>query len=230
MQDVLENNYEMAEMFEKTMETRRRREKRLARSPEVVPAEPAGEGFQIEAESASAWARLSGNWCEETADATIAIWSDADRAPVRDRLPVASQLHAVTKKYLSSASDSQPAVSQETKFLFDRDLSLWRSETRFSSNLAAQLSHPAYLRIIAMGRDALPWIFDDLQKGGGHWFVALRAITREDPVPPQHRSPPRLMREHWLRWGAGKGYINGEMAFRTKISPPSRIGVSEPEN
>lgn len=230
MQDVLENNYEMGEMSEKTMEVRQGREKRLSRFPEVVSAEPADEGFQIDVESASSWASLCGNWCEESAGAMIVIWSAGGPEPVTERLRTASLLHAVMKKYLSTASDSQPAVRQETESLFDRDLAQWRTATRFSSNLAATLSHPAYLSIIALGRDALPLIFDDLHNGGGHWFVALRAITREDPVPQEHRSLPRLMREDWLRWGAGKGYINGEMAVRSEISPSNRIGISEPEH
>ena len=208
MQDVLESNYEMGEMSEKTMEVRQWREKRSSRFPEVVLAEPADEGFQIDVESESSLASRWGNACEEPAGATTAIWSAGDREPVMERLRAASLLHAVMKKYLSPASDSQPAVRQETKSLFDRDLEQWRAATRFSSNLAAKLSHPAYLSIIALGREALPLIFDDLRNGGGHWFVALRAITREDPVPQEHRSLPRLMREDWLRWGAEKGYIN----------------------
>ena len=143
----------------------------------------------------------------------------------------ASSLNAILEKYWRAGGPhSSVDGSSSMKELFDHDLSLWRSETRFSSNLAAQLSHPAYFRMIAMGRAALPWIFDDLQKGGGHWFVALRAITREDPVPPEHRSLPRLMREDWLKWGASEGLTNDKMDVRSEIPVPNRTEISEPEN
>lgn len=109
---------------------------------------------------------------------------------------------------------------------FVRDLGEWRAQTRFSSNLVAKLSHPAYLRIIGLGPDALPLILKDLQNGGGHWFVALLALAREDPVPPEHRSLPRLMREDWLRWGVAKGLLDGELDVPTAVSGPDRNAFS----
>ncbi len=117
----------------------------------------------------------------------------------------------------SGAVERVDATKTGVAELFERDLQEWRSDTRFSSSLAAKLSHPAYLRILALGRAALPLILKDLQQGGGHWFSALRAVAREDPVPPEHRSLPRLMREDWLRWGAEKGLIDDEVAFRTAL-------------
>lgn len=128
-----------------------------------------------------------------------------------------TQLRSAISKYLYDSPERQPTMSREVKLCFDRDLAEWRADTRFSSNLAALLSHPAYLRIIAMGRAVLPLILRDLQNGGGHWFVALRAITREDPVPPEHRSLPRLMREDWLRWAALKGLIDDGMGVRSEL-------------
>ena len=117
-------------------------------------------------------------------------------------------------------------VGEDTERNFARDLEEWRSDTRFSSNLAAKLSHPAYLRIIALGREVLPLILKDLRQSGGHWFVALRAIAREDPVPPEHRSLPRLMREDWLRWGVAKGLLDGELDVPTAVSGPDRNAFS----
>ena len=114
---------------------------------------------------------------------------------------------AALSKYFS-LSERRPDLSAQTRELFCSDRDQWRSDTRFSSSLSAKLNHPAYLRIIALGKDILPLILEDLRDGGGHWFEALRAITRDDPVPPEHRSWPRLMREDWLRWGVEKGFIN----------------------
>jgi hypothetical protein len=74
------------------------------------------------------------------------------------------------------------------------------------SNYALLTSHPAYLRIIGQGSAILPAIFEDLDAGGGPWFVALAAITGADPVKPKHRKNSLLMREDWLLWGRTHGY------------------------
>lgn len=71
------------------------------------------------------------------------------------------------------------------------------------------VAHPAYLRIIGMGRAAVPLILDEMRSRGGHWFVALAAITGENPIAPDDRGRVRAMTDAWLRWGAGRGYLSG---------------------
>jgi hypothetical protein len=78
-----------------------------------------------------------------------------------------------------------------------------RSATSFSSTMAIQ---PAYLRIIGLGAPALPLILRELEKELDHWFVALKAISREDPVPPESRGKMLEMRDAWLKWGREKGH------------------------
>ena len=68
-------------------------------------------------------------------------------------------------------------------------------------------SHPAYLRIIAHGKRALPFIFHELERAPDYWFTALRAITNEDPVPDNARGDMKAMRSYWLRWAAKEGYV-----------------------
>ena len=65
--------------------------------------------------------------------------------------------------------------------------------------------HPAYQRIIGMGKQALPFIFRELQQKGGHWIWALRAITREDPTTPEDNSQQTIAA--WLEWGRKEGYL-----------------------
>jgi hypothetical protein len=38
-----------------------------------------------------------------------------------------------------------------------------------------------------------------------HWFVALKRIAGEDPVPPQARGDLDRMAEAWLSWGRDHG-------------------------
>src|SRR5258708_2495878 len=59
----------------------------------------------------------------------------------------------------------------------------WSEETSFLSSLHKKAMHPAYQRIIQMGKPVLPLIFADLSRRQVLWFWALNAITGEDPVP-----------------------------------------------
>ena len=45
--------------------------------------------------------------------------------------------------------------------------------------------HPAYLRIIGMGKDELPFIFQELKKGRARWLWALSAIIDDDVAKPE---------------------------------------------
>ena len=90
--------------------------------------------------------------------------------------------------------------------LFEALKALWERDMEGVSSYAVLTSHPAYLRIIGQGSAILPAIFEDLDAGGGPWFVALSAITGADPVKPKHRKNSSLMRQDWLQWGRTHGY------------------------
>ena len=40
-----------------------------------------------------------------------------------------------------------------------------------------------------------------------HWFVALRHITREDPIPPESYADMEKMKDAWLKWGRIRNLI-----------------------
>ena len=92
--------------------------------------------------------------------------------------------------------------------VFIRLAEQWRRETLAMSSLTDMVLHPAYYQIIGMGPVALPWIMRELQQGGGHWFLALRAITRENPVTPQERGKVKNMADAWLKWGEEHGLLD----------------------
>lgn len=97
--------------------------------------------------------------------------------------------------------------SYDAERRFYRLLAQWSADTMMVSNLVSILTHPAHYGIIGMGPQALPYIFRELEKGGGPWFVALGAITQENPVPASHESSSRLIREDWIEWGRKHGYV-----------------------
>ena len=83
----------------------------------------------------------------------------------------------------------------------------WRRETGMMSSLEDKFLHPAYLRIIGMGKDAIPLILEEMKQRPGHWFCALKAITGENPMRPDHAGNLNQMTEDWLAWGERNGHI-----------------------
>ncbi len=65
--------------------------------------------------------------------------------------------------------------------------------------------HPAYLQIIAMGVPALPFLLREVEERPDHWFLALREITQENPVLPEHRGIISEMAQDWLKWARDRG-------------------------
>ncbi|MBD2164712.1 hypothetical protein H6G04_09885 [Calothrix membranacea FACHB-236] len=82
----------------------------------------------------------------------------------------------------------------------------WREENRGVSSTNQISMHPAYQQIIGMGEAVIPLLLRELEKKSGQWFWALKSITREYPVPPEHRGNTKKMTQAWLEWGRRKGY------------------------
>src|ERR1051326_5185986 len=72
----------------------------------------------------------------------------------------------------------------QSQRVFDSLATQWRNETAHVSSITKLVSHPAYYKIIGMGRAAVPMMLRRLQHEPELWFWALTSITREDPIPP----------------------------------------------
>ena len=83
----------------------------------------------------------------------------------------------------------------------------WKNETLALSSTKAIAMHPAYQRIMGMGKPALPFILADLQQHEDQWFWALFYIADENPVPPESRGKVHEMANAWLDWGRKNGHI-----------------------
>jgi hypothetical protein len=93
-----------------------------------------------------------------------------------------------------------------TKTMFGELAATWREESAFCSSLLEMVTRPSYQRIIGLGRSAIPHILAALSQQPDHWFWALKAITGEDPVPPEDRGNLQRMTQAWLIWGVRNGY------------------------
>ncbi len=84
---------------------------------------------------------------------------------------------------------------------FNRLAAEWKSQAEFLSSPTKIAELPAYQAIIAMGPPAVPLILSELRREPDHWFIALKRITGEDPVPEDARGDIDRMAEAWLNWG-----------------------------
>jgi hypothetical protein len=103
--------------------------------------------------------------------------------------------------------DSQKDEATSVRNDFNTLAELWHNETGFWSDMGRKAVHPAYQRIIGMGKEALPLIFGEMAKEPGHWFWALRAITGENPVQPEHAGNVKAMTDDWLGWAGKYHYV-----------------------
>jgi len=87
-----------------------------------------------------------------------------------------------------------------------RALADWWIRDHDGGSSTTDVRHPAYLQIIGMGREAIPFLLDELVRETGRWFVALKMITGASPVPPEARGDYGAMRDAWLAWGNAHGY------------------------
>ena len=82
----------------------------------------------------------------------------------------------------------------------------WKKETAVKSILEGVILNPSYQLIIGMGREALPFIFEDLKLSKSYWAHALFAITETDPAPANANKAQ--VREAWLNWGIQQRYVS----------------------
>jgi len=83
----------------------------------------------------------------------------------------------------------------------------WYRETLHSSQYLDKILHPAYQRIIGLGKDIVPLILRELQDAPGDWFWALRALTGEDATTLEMAGKRDEMAKAWLDWGKERGFI-----------------------
>ncbi|MCT7965838.1 hypothetical protein NG799_05765 [Laspinema sp. D1] len=98
-----------------------------------------------------------------------------------------------------------PTVSEVEKTFLEL-AEQWRRETRGISSTNKASMHPLYQQIIGMGKAVIPLLLRELERNSGQWFWAIKAISREDPVPPEKRGQTQEMIRYWLEWGKQKGY------------------------
>jgi len=93
---------------------------------------------------------------------------------------------------------------QELEQTFRVLVEQWREDTMLLSSIEKKVIHPAYQRIIGLGRQVVPLILHELQARPSYWFWALTAITGEDPTQPGDNV--RKAVAAWVQWSEQHGY------------------------
>ncbi len=103
------------------------------------------------------------------------------------------------------SSEQDAAETSSEGLVFGDLVAQWHRERGITSSIEHMISCTAYLRIIGMGEQILPFIFARLRSEGDdpdHWFTALQAITGVNPVPREDFGHVGKMTEAWLAWAA----------------------------
>ena len=87
-------------------------------------------------------------------------------------------------------------------------IQICKANTREDSSMVMMNSYTSYQEILSMKEKAIPLLLQELRDNGGHWFEALRVLTKAQPVPNRYRGNVALMTTAWLQWGQENGYTN----------------------
>ena len=134
-------------------------------------------------------------------------WSEVRREHVRAERQLAHAF-AMVADYDASKLEDVQVQTELLRVEFATHVEQWLRDTRHYSIVSKKISHPSYLRIIGMGKPAIPLLLEILRDRPSHWFAALKATTGID-VSKHSRSPSEA-RVAWLEWGMEHGYIDLE--------------------
>jgi len=96
--------------------------------------------------------------------------------------------------------------SSQDKFI--RLAKEWQEGRPRGVDVAEMSSHLAYQQIIGMGTIAIPFILSSLRRKVDHWFVALYAITGQNPVPEKCKGNVMEVASAWIKWGRLNRYVD----------------------
>lgn len=99
------------------------------------------------------------------------------------------------------AARVEPSVREQ----FDQLVADWEAATMFSSSALEICTNRSYQRIIGLGLQAVPLIFERILNGSHHWGWALAAITQEDPA--EDCDTIDQVSDAWMRWGEAHGFV-----------------------
>lgn len=84
----------------------------------------------------------------------------------------------------------------------------WEEETWHMSSTTNMMRNPSYKEIVAMGKDVVPLMLEDLVNSPAFWFEALRELTGASPDKHLwYTGKIQEMADCWVDWGRANGYL-----------------------
>lgn len=151
----------------------------------------------------------SAEWVSEPMAPTVQVACEHDYVLIGSRIKH-WRLYAATSPSFLNLPSKFVTADNDTKSRFDALTRQWKQETLTCSSADVKFLHPAHMKIIGMGTQAISWILQDLRDHGGLWFLALESIADENPVPEALRGRTRQMKDIWLEWGVKHGHITSQ--------------------
>jgi hypothetical protein len=119
----------------------------------------------------------------------------------------AQNVRRVYYRLLKNESAATNAKEAKIQRQFRKLADAWRLQTAAVSSTSEIVSNFYYYQIIGLGEGVVPYILRELESKGGQWYLALRAITNENPVPDEEIGNIKKMKAAWLKWGRERGLI-----------------------
>jgi hypothetical protein len=113
-----------------------------------------------------------------------------------------------------------PGSRERISETFKEHVERWHKDTLALSSIPEKINHPSYLKIIALGKAAIPLILEELRARPTYWFAALEALTDDGPIGPFKRFDNQ--RAAWLKWGIAHGLIAGLHSGPVSVLPKAR--------
>ena len=82
-----------------------------------------------------------------------------------------------------------------------------QEETRFYSLKPQFQKLATYQSVLAMGRQAIPYILQELPEQGMLWVSLLQDITHENPVASKDRHNVETTKQIWTEWARKQAII-----------------------
>jgi hypothetical protein len=112
---------------------------------------------------------------------------------------------------MSSAMESRAAAERDQETALEsellRNFAQWMEGVGPISDPRKIAAHPAYTRIVDMGKPAIPIILRHLKREPSLLAWTLFDITGTNPVRPSDSGKIDQITKTWIKWGKGNKYI-----------------------
>lgn len=88
---------------------------------------------------------------------------------------VSEMVNINTSKYIQELDDREDSLVLNKRIFYDH-LEVWQTDTMFLSSISEVIEHRSFLAIIAMGRKAVPFIIEEIQREPSRLVWALNMI------------------------------------------------------